>query len=383
MTSTVSYHPPTTAGPAISGIGPGDLIGRYRNLVHGPGLSWTCRYRKQRLLGRGGQGVVYLAQRQGTDAFTLPVALKIFSPESYPDARAYEEDMQRVARVAARVALIQNDNLLDIHDFIEPDGIRVMEMEWVDGYDLRELLTPAMLEHSRRRLDPRHWKYVNNVILTAGPVQSRFKPGVAIQVLRECLAGLSALHRVGIVHGDLKPSNIMLKRTGNAKVIDIGSAVDLRHGSPRRVWSPVYAAPEVLDGGENSPQADLASLGYVLIEMLAGRSPFEGLTTFKELIETKAQLERRLPDLLPPDVSCNELLLHLCRRLVVAEPSRRFGSAQAADLDRRGAASFHRQLVKGDLASEYSNDIRVWLEQVGKVEVEGRDAAPEKMRAAQ
>ena len=55
------------------------------------------RYRKERLLGAGGQGVVYLGERQGADGFTLPVALKVFSPEPYRDAAAYEEDMGRVA----------------------------------------------------------------------------------------------------------------------------------------------------------------------------------------------------------------------------------------------------------------------------------------------
>jgi eukaryotic-like serine/threonine-protein kinase len=64
-------------------------------------------------------------------------------------------------------------------------------------------------------------------------------------------------------------------------------------------------------------------------------------------------------------VSCNELLLHLCRRFIMMDPSRRFPSAEAADLERKGAAAFHRQLVKMDLASEYENDIRVWLERLG------------------
>jgi len=59
------------------------------------------------------------------------------------------------------------------------------------------------------------------------------------------------------------------------------------------------------------------------------------------------------------------LLLHLCRKLIALDPARRFPSAEAADLDRKGAADFHRQLVKMDLASEYENDIRVWLEQLG------------------
>jgi serine/threonine-protein kinase len=188
---------------------------------------------------------------------------------------------------------------------------------------------------------------------------------VAIQVLRDCLAALAALHRQGIAHGDLKPSNVLLKRTGNAKLIDIGPAVDLNSPSARRLWSPAYAAPEVLEGGESTPLSDLASLGYVLVEMLAGQSPFQGLDTRRALIEAKQTLEGRLPDMLPPEVSGNELLLHLCRRLVAADPARRFPSAQAADLGRKGAADFHRQLVKGDLASEYDNDIRFWLGQLG------------------
>ena len=111
--------------------------------------------------------------------------------------------------------------------------------------------------------------------------ENRIPDGVAIQVLRECLVGLAALHREGIVHGDVKPSNVTLKRTGNAKIIDIGSAIDRKSPSARRMWSPAYAAPEVLEGGDNTPRSDLASLGYVLVEMLAGRTPFEGLTTLR------------------------------------------------------------------------------------------------------
>jgi len=365
MTSTVSYHPNSPMGDESAAPWEGDLLTRYQDLLTAQKLDWTRRYRKLRQLGSGGQGVVFLCESQGADQFRLPVALKLFSPESYRDAETYREEMARIARVAARVALIQHDNLIDVHDFIEWNGLRVMEMEWIDGYNLREILSQRMLDRTRERVNPRHWKYVNNVILTQGPVQPRMKPGVAIQVLRECLAGLAALHREGIVHGDLKPSNIMLKRTGDTKVIDIGSAIDLNAAAARRMWSPVYAAPEVLEGGENSPQADLASLGYILIEMLSGRPAFQGLTTYRELIAAKADLDQRLPAMLPPEVSCNDLLLHLCRRLVAADPARRFPSAQAADLDRQGAADFHRQLVKGDLASEYENDIRVWLEQLG------------------
>ncbi len=364
MNSTVVYRSQSFTvdeAPARPSI---DLMARYRTIVANERMRWTAHHRMQRKLGEGGQGVVYLSRRFGADNFTLPVAMKIFSPQNYRDADEYNEDMGRIAHVSARVAQIQHDHLLDIHNFIEQDRIRIMEMEWIDGYDLQKLLTQEILDHSRSRISPERWAYLSNVLVSPGPAQPRFKPGVAIQVLRECLAGVAALHREGIVHGDLKPANIMLKRTGNAKVIDIGAAIDLSFSQPRRMFSPAYAAPEVLDGGDNSPQADLASLGYVLIEMLAGRQPFAGLTTREQLADAKRQLFARLPKILPPDVVCNKLLLNLCRGLTEPDPSRRIQSAEAADMNREGAAEFHRQLVKVGLASEYENDIRVWLEQL-------------------
>ncbi len=343
---------------------PDELLQRYQTLVDDQRMSWTEHHRLLRLLGSGGQGVVYLSQRRGTDGFTLPVALKIFSPERYEDSRGYDEAMARIAQVAARVAQIQQDNLLDVHNFLDRNRIRLMEMEWIDGYDLGRLLTNDMLSRTRDRVSNHRWEYLNRVIVTAGPVHPRLKPGIAIAVVRECLAALAALHREEIVHGDLKPSNIMLKRTGNAKIVDIGSAFAMDNVPAQRTCTPTYTAPEVLEGGDCTPRSDLASLGYVLIEMLAGRPVFAGMNSYRELLEAKRVLAQRLPQILPHDVACNELLMNFCRGLVSPDPMRRFPSAEAADLVKEGAASFHRQLIKGDLASEYETEIRLWLEEL-------------------
>jgi serine/threonine-protein kinase len=334
---------------------PDELMKRYQSVLDGQRMSWTEHLRLTRRLGSGGQGVVYLSERRGTDHFTLPVALKIFSPARYEDARHYDEAMGRIAQVAVRVAQIQQDNLLDVHNFVERNRIRIMEMEWVDGYDLSRLLTKEMLDRTRARVSNRRWEYLNNVIVTDGPMQPRLKPGVAMAVTRECLAALAALHRESVVHSDIKPSNIMLKRTGNAKIVDIGSAFELTNLPVQRTCTPTYAAPEVLEGGDCTPR---------LIEMLAGKQPFAGLTSYRDLLEAKRLIPQRLSQILPQEVVCNELLMNFCRGLVAPDPMRRFPSAEAADLVKEGAASFHRQLIKGDLASEYENEIRLWLEEL-------------------
>jgi serine/threonine-protein kinase len=186
-----------------------------------------------------------------------------------------------------------------------------------------------------------------------------------MSVLRGCLAAVAALHREGIVHSDIKPSNIMLKRTGSTKIIDVGSAFDLYDSPPSGRCTPAYAAPEVLEGQPGSPQSDLASLGYVLLEMLCGVQPFAGKVRFAELLRAKKQILERLPKLLPrEEFAYSELLMKLIRRLVDPDPAQRFPSAEAADLAEDGAAEFLRQLVKGDLASEYHSDVRQWIDDI-------------------
>jgi len=363
MTTTIYQEgrPTVTFAGGSAARCPDELLARYGEIVSSGRLSWTEYHHLTRRLGAGGQGVVFLTTRRGTDNFTLPVALKFFSPERYETEAAYDEAMLRIAGVSARVAQIQQDNLLDVQNFVEQRRIRIMEMEWVDGYDLSRLLAADFLERTRASVNEDRWRYLNNVIVTAGPEQSRLKPGVAISIVRECLAALAALHREGIVHGDIKGGNIMVKRTGNAKIIDIGSAVALDDVPANRTCTPAYAAPEVLEGREITPRSDLASLGYVLIEILSGRPPFAGLDSYRDLLEAKRSIVHRLGQLLPSEVTCNELLMGFIRRLIAPDPNRRFPGAEDADLAKEGAASFHRQLIVGGLASEYENEIRAWL----------------------
>ena len=369
MTTTLqSLNPTITLGGKQVPSKANGLLGNYRWLLSDGRFSWTAHHHFIRPLGQGGQGIVYLTERRGSDGFTLPIALKIFSPQPYEDARSYELDMARIANVASLVAQIQQDNLLNVHNFYDRNHIRIMPMEWIDGADIRSLLSNNLLNRLKERVSKSRWGHVNEVILTEGEVQPIVMPGVAVQIVRDCLAALAALHRADIVHGDIKPANIMLKRTGTVKIIDIGSAFDLRDPPPLRSCTPRYAAPEILDGSPSSPRSDLASLGYVLIELLSGKPIFSGMTDFEELLEAKRFLAQRLDEVLPESVTCNTLLMEFCRRLIAPDPSRRFPTAEHADYIEVGAAAFHRQLVKSDLASEYEHEIRTWLEEVKEIE---------------
>ncbi len=273
-----------------------------------------------------------------------------------------------MGRVAAKVARIQHENLLVVENFLDRERIRMMVMEWVEGFDLRRLLTPKMFGIVKERYSEKRWLHINEVLVTAGPVQPRFKAGVAVAIVRDCLEALAAMHRQDIVHGDVKPGNIMLKRSGHSKIIDIGSAFDLADQPQKRACTPAYAAPEVLEGKEHTTRSDLASLGYVTIELLAGKPVFGGINDLTELIAAKHSLSSRLYEILPEDVARNDLLVAFCRGLIAPDPDERFPSAEAADLFDFGAAAFHRQLVKNDLASEYENDIRIWIDELLEIE---------------
>ncbi len=372
MESTTRFEPnPTvTYQGSPNRTGDSNLVHWYDLLIERQKVSWTGHHHMIRLLGRGGQGEVYLTEYRGTDGFTVPVAMKIFSPEHYQSAHAYDEAMRRVAKIASKVALIQHDNLLAVQNFFERHRIRIMMMEWVDGYDLRQLLAPSCLQLLEQNLDQRRFKYVKDVIITKGPDHSRFKAGVAVAIMRECLAALAALHREGIVHGDVKPANIMLKRSGHAKLIDMGSAIEYKNPPRERECTPLYAAPEVLENEKATPRSDLASVGYVLIELLSGRNIFAGNESLKDLIQAKLALQSRLEDVLPEDISRNDLLMNFLSGLISPDPNLRFPNAEAAEHVGTGAAAFHRQLVIGDMSTEYNNDIRLWLEELRRLEIE-------------
>lgn len=336
-----------------------DLADVYDSLVDSASVGWKMDYELIRAIGQGGQGIVYLVDRYGAYNTRFRLALKFFSPRVYRTVADYHADMSRLARVAVRLTKLQHDNLLDVHNVVSTQGIDVQTMEWIDGVDLRRLLGLDALESIRGRVSSARWDELNDVVATPAGGQLRFKPGVAIAIARRCLAGLGALHGADIIHGDVKPANVMIKRTGSLKLIDLGSAFSTNEPPRRQAWTPRYAAVEVMNGKPPGPRSDLASLGYVLVEMLTGELPFANARNHDDLIEQKLALPNRLKEVLPPDGDAS--LRQFVRKLIDPDPNKRFQSAEEAEMSDEGAVAFLRQLVKGDLDSEYENELRNWL----------------------
>jgi serine/threonine-protein kinase len=227
-------------------------------------------------------------------------------------------------------------------------------------------MVPAMLQRVEKWADKEEWKFLSDNVVLEGPIQPRLRPGVAVAILRHCLAALGEMHRHGIVHGDIKPWNIMLTIYGNAKLVDIGSAFAWKEKRLPTHWTPLYLAPEVTEGKPYTPRSDLASLGYVLIELLAGRPLFTHLKNLHEVLQAKKELPERLrdknDDLLPSGVREDPRPVELCCRLIHPDPEKRFQDAAEADVESECSA-FHylKELARDDIALAWEVDIRRWL----------------------
>ena len=305
-------------------------------------VSIQSTFRKTAELGRGGQGVVYLAE--GEDEFSASCALKVFSPGGYESPDAFEADMDRLKKVASRIHREPHDDLVDIGWFGLLEGVYAMLMRHIDGCDLRQLLRPRVLKELKASVTPQRWEMINKVVYSVhNSQQLALKPAIAVYITERLLRGVEALHVRNIIHGDIKPSNIMLNASGSVKIIDIGSAFQI--GSPPAAHhvTPAYAAPEFLGKGTLSEQSDLASVGYVLIEMLSGQpiadvgpgDPDESMRTIDKqtsgkLLEEKKALSDRLEDILPKNIVASRHLLELCRRLIDPDLKQRFPAPRTA-----------------------------------------------------
>jgi YVTN family beta-propeller protein len=201
-------------------------------------------YRIDELIGRGGMGVVYRAYDL---RLKRTVALKLMAPELALDQRFRE----RFSREAELAMSLEHPNVVPIHDAGDIDGRLYLAMRHVEGTDLRALL------HAAGALDPAR----------------------ALAICSQVANALDAAHANGLVHRDVKPSNVLLDASEHVYLADFGLTRRLyEQGGPpgdgRSVGTPAYLAPEQIDGESVDGRADIYSLGCLLYECLTGEAPF-------------------------------------------------------------------------------------------------------------
>ena len=111
--------------------------------------------------------------------------------------------------------------------------------------------------------------------------------GKAVAIAKQICEGLAEAHRLGVIHRDLKPQNIMIDRDGHVRIMDFGIARSMAREGPDRsqaiVGTPDYMSPEQIEGKETDHRTDIYSLGVILYEMLTGRLPLKGNPWWKSL----------------------------------------------------------------------------------------------------
>lgn len=261
------------------------------------------QYRLVRKLGAGGMGQVYLAL---DTKLGRHVALKVLAPQLTADAA----HVARFKQEAYAASALNHPNILTIYDFCEIDGAQIIVSEYVEGATLRSALERNLIERKQ-----------------------------ALDIACQVASALAAAHAAGVVHRDLKPTNIMLRPDGYVKVIDFGLAklaesspgerADLTLTRPGMVVGTLrYMSPEQARGEEVDDRGDLWSLGVVLYEMLAGYPPFEGTTDNHLVVAILDAEPRALPDkfTLPPG-----LVAILSRALAKNKRQRYQSAAQLID----------------------------------------------------
>lgn len=247
------------------------------------------RFRIEKKLGRGSQAQVYLARDQVLDR---KVAIKVLSESVADDSTALDRFL-REARLAARV---HHSGCLAIFDFGQEAGLTFMAMEYFRGRTLRDLIKKGPLD-----------------------------PYLALRLARDVAAALGAVHSAGIIHRDVKPTNVMVDRTGRVRITDFGVArtLDDDHSGGVMVGTMKYMAPEQARAKVVDARADIFSLGVVMYEMLNGKPPFGG--TLDALI---ARVTKPPPPL-PSTVNASEEVRRIVRRCMAKAPKQRYQDPDA------------------------------------------------------
>jgi serine/threonine-protein kinase len=251
-------------------------------------------YEVQEIIGRGGMGVVLKALDPSLNRF---VAIKVLAPQWASSGAA----RQRFAREAKATAAVRHDHVIAIHHIDEVRGLPYLVMEYIHGTSLQERLNRT------------------------GPMELAEVLRIGMQVA----AGLEAAHAQGLIHRDVKPSNILLENgVERVKLSDFGLARAVDDASLTQsgviAGTPLYMAPEQALGLPLDHRADLFSLGSVLYTLCTGRPPFRAPSTvavLKRVCEDEPRPIREINPMIP------EWLEQIVARLHAKHPIDRYQSA--------------------------------------------------------
>lgn len=248
------------------------------------GFELSRRYEIMSELGRGGMGVVYKVKDRTLDEV---VAVKML----LVDRESEKKMMIKETKLARRVT---HRNVIRIYDLGEIEGVQFISMEFVTGETLKALL-----------------KKVRPLPLRIG-----------LRILAQVCEGLRAAHEEGVVHGDIKPENIMLNTArGVAKVMDFGVSRIAKGDEDNRVTgTPTYMAPEQFNG-EMSPLSDIYAIGIMAFEMFTGKRPFRARSMI-ELLNMHLNEQPPSPRAINPEIP--EALEQLIYKAISKEPGDRF-----------------------------------------------------------
>ena len=222
------------------------------------GSSFAGRYQIIEELGKGGMGKVY---KVFDTEIKEKVALKLLKP----DIAADKETIERFRNELKFARKIRHKNVCQMFDLAKDEGSYYITMEYVHGEDLKRLI---------RKM-------------------GQLSAGHALLIAKQVAEGLAEAHRLGVVHRDLKPQNIMVDEEGNARIMDFGIARSIKAkgitDAGVMIGTPEYMSPEQAEAGEVDKRSDIYSLGVILYEMVTGRVPFEGDTPLSIAMKHKGE----------------------------------------------------------------------------------------------
>ncbi len=261
------------------------------------------RYRIDELLGQGGMSTVY----KGFDPnLERPVAIKIV----HSFLALHDKFVQRFQREASSVARLRHPNIVQVYDFNQIEDTYFMVMEYIEGVTLQNTIDGIRSGEA-------------GVV----PIHDLIGKG------EKLASAMDYAHRAGLIHRDVKPANIMIQPDGEPLLMDFGIAklVDTAQNitNTGAVMGTVsYMSPEQVRGEEIDGRADQYALGVILYELMSGRRPFEGDTTFQTMMKHIHDPVPKLQSLYPPE-PVSQALIEVVYQTLAKKPADRYPDSAA------------------------------------------------------